>query len=196
MGATNTAGIYEYDGDDGNLGPVLWNLLSASVTAALTENAFFFKADSLAEQDNLVAEFGPRAFVFRSDVTAGQNLRYTLDGTNWFILDLRETEWTDVALNAGYVAASGQTPQYRRKGDKIEFRGRVTNTGGLMSAGSYNVGTIGAGFRPTRQELRSAPAGGISGSGRVWAETGGSLNVSTPTSSTTYVDISQLNYYL
>ncbi len=52
------------------------------------------------------------------------------------------TPWANVPLRAGFVGHGGTVPQWRINGNRVEFIGRVTQTGAVTGTGNKTWGDV------------------------------------------------------
>lgn len=93
-----------------------------------------------------------------------------------------DTGWVTLPLRTG-MAVSGETPQYRRIGNRVWIRGRVDKTSGGAVATEFPVGTtavadLPVGCRPSGLTMWALAGSSASTRGRFWVSTDGSVNVS------------------
>lgn len=99
-----------------------------------------------------------------------------------------EGGWTNIPLRAGFTAVAGETPQYKKDGNVVWLRGRLTGT---FPTGGVAVGDLPVGFRPTiANELWGTSFGTNAIPGRFFVGDGGALTVDPETATTEAVPIS------
>ena len=99
-----------------------------------------------------------------------------------------EGGWTNIPLRSGFTAVAGETPQYKKEGNVVWLRGRLTGT---FPTGGVAVGDLPVGFRPTiANELWSTSFGTNAIPGRFFVGDGGALTVDPETATSEAVPIS------
>lgn len=97
-----------------------------------------------------------------------------------------DTGWVNVTIASGYAAQSGFTPQVRKIGKVVYFRGGWSNTG--MTAGvNEAVGTVPSGYRPslTYYDLMVSNTVALSGA-RFAVTSAGGITIGVPATVGTY----------
>lgn len=126
--------------------------------------------------------------VWRKDATAGKRLETTSDGTAWYVLDGRDTDWVSISVGGGYNAAS--TAQCRKIGDQVFIRAQFNRNTGNVTSGD-TLGTLPSGSRPTGGLThRYTVSGSTSTNMKIGIDSSGVISVgSTPSGTTTLVEV-------
>lgn len=152
MGSINSAGIYEYDVTDDEIGPVLLNRQSAALTALQTGRAQTIRVANVSQRAAALASHGTPTtsnplIVFRADAGPGRELEYTTDGTTWRSLVAEEdTGWVSLTYSSGFSGSA----MARKVGGVVTLQGTITrDTGDIPNSGYTNLALLPVGMEPS-----------------------------------------------
>ena len=117
----------------------------------------------------------------------GSRKQYNLEET------AQDSGWINMPYASGYQhAGSGAPFQYRRAGNMIHMRGRVTRSSGSFAQGTaYVVGTLPPEFRPSYTQRTIISGGGATTWGRIEVSAGnGQVSIAFTASDSVWADLS------
>lgn len=105
------------------------------------------------------------------------------------------TDWANVPLRAGFIGHGGMVPQWRINGNRVEFIGRVTQTGSVTGTGNRTWGDVPAIAAPAATCVGSVGTLDTHVTARAWV-TGIREVLYQTVTSTQAVDLSGFSYPL
>lgn len=96
--------------------------------------------------------------------------------------NLDDSGWINLTLVSGFTAVSGETPQYRREGNKVHMRGRIQGSYGTSLTA---CASLPAGYRPPINEtVWMVATNTTANGGRIAIDSAGSIRIGLQTAAT------------